>query len=75
MASRRVEAELKMPMGTAWKIAKVECDFHCWGYRKVGEAGQAMESVAICRLDDGRVRLALPEKVRFLEQPKTVSDS
>lgn len=46
--------------------------FHVWGYRQVKSmpgAPKVMvpETVAVCELSSGEIRLVSPEKVKFLE--------
>lgn len=50
--------------------------FHCWGVRKLknGVAGDVIgvETVAVCELPSGGVKLVHPERIQFtdIERPK-----
>jgi hypothetical protein len=71
MPRREVEVEIKCPVEGQkdWALTKVRGRFHCWAYKQSKNTDQKLggaESVAIVELPDGRVRLATPERVRFL---------
>jgi hypothetical protein len=48
--------------------------FHCWGVRiakqsdKTPKGPPAMETVGICELENGQVRLVKPEKILFTDR-------
>lgn len=57
------------------KVVESNAIFHCWALRHGKQTRQGaeiriptMETVAICELPDGRVRMVNPEKVQFLDQ-------
>lgn len=60
---------------------KKEANFHCWGYRqaKTGTPKPGpCETVGICELEDGRIRLVKPESIQFLRskpQPGVINDT
>lgn len=45
--------------------------FHGWGTEwEIRHSGAGMRSVAICEDDEGRIWLASPERVKFLDSPQ-----
>lgn len=71
LRGRKVLIDIRIDNKGQVEHIQEEAVFHVWGYRKpkgpfVAGNLQPMETVAICERPDGKVRMVLPEKVKFL---------
>lgn len=51
-------------------LVEAKAHFHCWGVRKPKsqEPGvYGLETVGVCELESGHVRLVYPEKIKFID--------
>jgi hypothetical protein len=77
---RKVEVQIKLPVDGApdkWAVTTRAAIFHRWGsrYSKAPNPTGNCETVGIVELDNGRIRMVSPEKVRFLEGEWNLKES
>lgn len=71
MKGRKVEVTIKQMEGKQVAVRTMKAVFHCWGYRPVKDVKDSphVETVAVCELPGGNIRLVRPENVQFTDRP------
>ena len=69
---RKCEVEIKQEVNGRVETQRHQAMFHVWGYREIKgpphKRAFENETVGICELKGGKVRLVRPEKIRFLDE-------
>lgn len=75
---RPVSIKFKKFNGRELEAKEAVARFHCWGFRKSKDNKWArkkderdpiiQETVAVCELEDGSIKLVIPERVKFLDK-------
>ena len=76
MRGRPIKIQFIEWNGQERKIVESQASFHCWGFRKQKSADDKpkmtlMETVGVCELPTGDIRLVVPEKIKFLDKGAT----
>lgn len=70
LKGRTVLIKIKVEKAGRPELVEIPALFHVWGFRKSKHPDPkviTMETVAVCELPDGKIRLVMPEKVKFLD--------